>query len=117
MAHEISRKLHLYIIIIVYILYGYIRTDGNHCIPYFHYIVLAVNNLILINITCCVVYCWTWLAFFNNLELKMVRIFMREARKDNGFSYIYAYKTYSLLELKRIRSSKKELKKIHIGRM
>ena len=47
----------------------------------------------------------------------MVRIFMREARKDNGFSYIYAYKTYSLLELKRIRSSKKELKKIHIGRM
>ena len=47
----------------------------------------------------------------------MVRISMREARKDNGFSYIYAYKTYSLLELKRIRSSKKELKKIHIGRM
>ena len=47
----------------------------------------------------------------------MVRIFMREARKDIGFSYIYAYKTYSLLELKKIRSSKKELKKIHIGRM
>ena len=37
----------------------------------------------------------------------MVRIFMREARKDNCFSYIYTHKTYSLLELK----------KIHVGRI